>query len=89
MLFTPPMRAAKTQGASNKILWVMREPRGDETLHITGRLPSGRTFRTSQTAEASPDNVYPSIVNAPTTGCWQLALQWGTHQDSIAITYEP
>lgn len=89
ILFTPPLRATKSDEASNKILWVVKEPRGQAPLHIKGQqISSGKTFQVSQAADADPDNIYPTIVDAPEPGCWRIVLDWGNHTDTLQLDYE-
>lgn len=89
-VFGHPLEAREPEPYSDKILWVVRLPRGGQPLHITGR-PSGAedgpTFEVTQPANSGPGEIYPSEVVAPEPGCWHLTLRWNGHVDSIELSY--
>ena len=66
-------------GRSTKILWYTVNPHSANDLELTGMKLSTdhATFR-QNIPMASPVGDYPSIVNIPTPGCWQMQLQSGT-----------
>jgi hypothetical protein len=66
-------------GRSTKILWVIDNPHASNSIEITGKqLSAGHeTFQQSFPVASSPAGNYPSIVNVPTSGCWQLQLKSG------------
>jgi hypothetical protein len=87
--FAHQLRAPAASDASNKILWVVRLPRQGQDLRITAR-PLGRTEPVvvlTESASASPGEIYPSIVDMPTAGCWQFMLTWAGHEDSMDVQY--
>lgn len=89
-LFGYPLRAGHPDNPSNKILWVMRLPRAGTDLVISGH-PLGRSapvVTLQQPANSAPGEIYPSIVDMPTPGCWRLSLQWHGHTDSIDLPYQ-
>ena len=66
-------------GRSTKILWYTVNPQSSNDLELTGKKLSTNHATFRQTIPmASPAGDYPSIVNIPTPGCWQLQLQSGT-----------
>jgi hypothetical protein len=91
-LFGHPLRAASSHGASqDKILWYVRLPREGHRLRIEAR-PRGRhapIVRSEQPADSGPGEIYPSIVQVPTPGCWHVTLTWGSHTDTIDLHYQP
>ena len=40
-----------------------------------------------QPANSGPGEIYPSIVDVPTAGCWVLNLAWGAHRAALALPY--
>jgi hypothetical protein len=43
--------------------------------------------RESLPADAGPGEIYPSYVNVPKPGCWQLSLRWAGHSDQLTLRY--
>jgi len=63
--------------AAMKILWVFENPDAGDllgSLTIMGRDLAGMG-RTYQAFPRSRGTDYPSIIDIPTAGCWQLRLQ--------------
>ncbi len=67
-------------GSTTKILWSINNPNASAALEITGKkLSAGHeTFQQTFPMASSPRGDYPSIVNVPTPGCWQLQIKSGT-----------
>jgi hypothetical protein len=88
-VFGYPLRAGHPDNPANKILWVVRLPRGGSELTITGHPLGAATpvVKVVQPANSGPGEIYPSIVDMPTAGCWVLDLAWGTHRASLALPY--
>ncbi len=74
------LRAHQTAGSFNKILWVAKDGQGE--MDITAQLEG------SDTGVTRTVDLGPSTVDLPAAGCWQMALTWPGHQDTIAIRYE-
>jgi len=74
-------------GRSTKILWLIDSPNASNTIEITGKKVSAshETFRQSFPVASSPVGNYPSIVNVPTSGCWQLQLKSGTITGTVTF----
>ena len=74
-------------GSTTKILWSINNPNASVALEITGKkLSAGHeTFQQTFPMASSPRGDYPSIVNVPTPGCWQLHLKSGT--DAAIVTF--
>jgi hypothetical protein len=88
-LFGDPLRAGHPENRANKILWVVRTPREGSQLVIDGH-PLGTTtprVHQGQPADSSPGEIYPSIVDVPTAGCWQFDLQWATSRAQVELMY--
>jgi hypothetical protein len=85
-LKAPPLAT----GAQNKILWVAREPRNGSDLVLTLR-PSGGggAVTVRQPADSSPGEIYPSIVDVPTAGCWHAVAEWDGHRATFELAYQP
>jgi hypothetical protein len=85
-LVAPP----RATGAQNKILWIAREPRNGSDLVLTLRPAAGGDAVTvRETANSSPGEIYPSIVDVPTAGCWQAVAEWDGHRATFELSYQP
>ncbi|RKN45368.1 hypothetical protein [Micromonospora endolithica] len=88
VLFGNPLRVARTDGSTNKILWVARpaptppvtEP---ATLRITATL-AGSGIRVTREVPGGPG---PSVVDLPRAGCWHLELSWSGRTDTMDLGY--
>lgn len=89
VVFGYPLRAGRPTGRLNKVLWIMKLPRRGLPLTIDARPvdASKPVIRSTFPADSSPGEIYPSYVNVPRAGCWQLTLQWAGHKDSIDLHY--
>jgi hypothetical protein len=88
-LFAHPLRAGEPENPANKILWVVKEPRGDSDLVITAHPleAAAPTVRQREPADSGPGEIYPSIVNVPEPGCWAFTLEWNGNKDTIELPY--
>ena len=88
-LFGYPLLAGDSGQRSDKVLWVVRYPRGGLPLRITGHPLGAGSPVVSSTwpANSSPGEIYPSDVVAPTAGCWRFTLAWNGHKDTIDLRY--
>ncbi len=88
-VFGQPLVAHRSDGRTNKILWVVREPRNGRPLRITGRRAHTRERITPVVlaAGSEPGEIYPSVVDVPTPGCWVFALTWREHRATIGLMY--
>lgn len=89
-IFGNPLRAGAPTGRQNKVLWVVRQPRGGQPLAITATLPPTdfRVVRARVPAGSSPGEIYPSTINVPTPGCWHFTLAWNGHRSSMDLAYK-
>jgi hypothetical protein len=87
--FADPLVAGDPTDRQNKILWIVRLPRGGQPLEITATLPGSdeRAVHVSVPANSSPGEIYPSVVNVPAPGCWHFALTWNGHHSSANVGY--
>lgn len=86
-LFADPPHAGP--GATNKILWVVREPRNQQPLRITAT-PEGASapvVHAEFPADSGPGQIYPSGVDLPTPGCWRFTLTWGVNRATVDVLY--
>ncbi|HLY81532.1 MAG TPA: hypothetical protein VKQ71_01035 [Acidimicrobiales bacterium] len=88
-LFGYPLRAGDPQDRSNKILWVVRTPRdGSELVIVAHPLGSASpSVEQHESANSSPGEIYPSIVNVPKAACWQFTLIWHGNSDTMDLPY--
>lgn len=91
VVFGYPLRAGQPTNPANKVLWIMRLPRHGSELTIKARpLHANAPLVTIvEPADSSPGEIYPSYVNVPSAGCWQLSLRWAGHADSIDLPFRP
>ena len=90
-VFGYPLRAGHPEDPSNKILWIVRTPREGKPLVIDGH-PLGLSSPTidlSRPADSGPGEIYPSIVDVPSAGCWHFTLQWATGRAELDLSYRP
>jgi hypothetical protein len=85
-LVSPPAEA----GRQNKILWIVREPRNGSDLVLTLR-PSGGGDPVTISAPdgSSPGEIYPSGVDVPAPGCWNVVAEWDGHRATLELSYQP
>ncbi|MEU5908803.1 hypothetical protein ABZ780_31100 [Micromonospora sp. NPDC047467] len=84
VLFGHPLTQVRSDGSSNKILWVSRPaPTSSDTLAITATL-DGTDTRVAREVAGGPG---PSIIDLPQAGCWHLELRWAGHTDTMALVY--
>jgi hypothetical protein len=89
-LFAKPLRAgADVTDPTNKILWIVREPRDGQPLKITLRPADGQGPVVSQEepADSSPGEIYPSSVDVPTAGCWAITVEWAGHRATLELPW--
>ncbi len=88
-LFAYPLRAGSVSNPNNKILWVVGLPRDGNPLRVQGHPLAASSPTIDQTfpADSSPGEIYPSIVDVPTAGCWHFDLRWGKNTTSVDLVY--
>jgi hypothetical protein len=88
-LFGYPLRAGHPENPTNKILWVVGKPRNGSALGLSGHPTSATTPVVDESApdNASPGEIYPSIVDAPSPGCWHFDLTWDGNHASVDLAY--
>ena len=88
-LFAYPLRAGSVSNPKNKILWVVGLPRDGNPLRVQGHplAASSPTIDETFPANSSPGEIYPSIVDVPTAGCWHFDLSWGKNRTSVDLVY--
>jgi hypothetical protein len=88
-LYGYPLRAGHPTSPTNKVLWVVRLPRDRSDLTITAH-PVGAAspvITVVQAADSGPGEIYPSVVDVPTPGCWVLDLAWSSHRTTLQLPY--
>jgi hypothetical protein len=92
VLFGAPLQApAATTGRNNKILWIVREARGGQPLTLTAQRVDGpgAEVATTEEADSSPGEIYPSIVDVPAPGCWHVTARWNGNTATVDLLYGP
>lgn len=89
VLFGSPLRSGHPTQHANKILWIVREPRNGQPLHLTARPlhTTSPTRRVAYPADSSPGEIYPAILDVPTRGCWHLMLEWERNRATLDLQY--
>ena len=89
VLFGNPLLAPPVErGRQNKILWIVREPREGSDLVLTLRPSRGDPVVTREPADSGPGEIYPSIVDVPTAGCWAVVAEWNGHRATLELSYQ-
>ena len=88
-LFSYPLRSGPPNDPGNKILWVVDRPRGGHDLVINGHPLNAATPVISGLFpdNSGPGEIYPSGVDAPSSGCWHFDLTWGANHTSVELNY--
>ncbi len=88
-IFGYPLGAGPRSNPANKILWAVATARNGSPLSIEARpLATGaRAVTYSFPDDSFPGEIYPSIVNVPSPGCWTFALRWGTAQAQVQLAF--
>jgi hypothetical protein len=72
----------------NKVLWVPRRETSSSTaLWIRMQRMEGRAAVGSPVSRVVAGGPGPSIVNAPSPGCWRLTLSWAERRDTLDLVY--
>ena len=84
-LHVPPV----VDGRTNKILWIVREPRNGRPLTVVGQPLGASTPSVSYSfpAGGSPGEIYSTVVDVPSAGCWHFTLTWGANTGHIDLQY--
>jgi hypothetical protein len=88
-VFGYPLRAGKPDNPTNKILWGVATARNGSALDIEAH-PQGAAAPSvtySFPDDSSPGEIYPSIVDVPSPGCWSFTLHWGTAQAEVQLAF--
>ena len=88
-IFGYPLRSGHPTERANKILRVVRLPRNGQPLTIIARPTgtSGPVVSTMQPANSGPGEIYPTIVDVPDAGCWDLNLEWDSHTATLRLHF--
>lgn len=89
ILFGNPLRSGRPTDHSNKILWIVREPRNGRPLHLTAHSvhSTSPSVKVTEAADSSPGEIYPSILDVPSSGCWRVLLEWNGNRDMVDLRY--
>ena len=88
-IFGYPLRAGAPENPTNKILWAVATARNGSPLDIEARRQgsTGPALTFSFPDNAGPGEIYPSIVDVPSPGCWTFTLSWGTGEGQVQLAY--
>jgi hypothetical protein len=91
VLFAGSLRAgANVANPSNKILWIVRDPRDGKELRLKLRRVDGTGEPVTQVeqADSGPGEIYPSGVDVPTAGCWHVLASWNGYTATMELNYQ-
>jgi hypothetical protein len=85
MLFSDPLKSGET----DKILWIVKQPRDGSPLRIRATLasPQASVTFTPVPPDSGPGEIFPWTVAVPEAGCWIMTLNWGAGQDVVAVPF--
>jgi hypothetical protein len=74
-------------GTNDKILWVIENPQAADEVEISGKALSNpsETFDQTFPVAASPTDDYPSIIEIPAPGCWQVTITSGPVTGTMTV----
>lgn len=90
VLWNKPLYAPPAKLENNKILWVPRRlsksvaPLWIKMQRMDGMRPVGVPVH--RIVKTGPG---PSLVDAPSAGCWRLTLTWSGQKDTLDLSYVP
>lgn len=88
VLFGWPLNAPPSQTRNNKILWVPRHfPKTVAAMWIRLQLMDGDREVGAPVRKVVATGPGPSIVDAPSAGCWRLTLSWSGRRDTVDLRY--
>jgi hypothetical protein len=78
------------ENRNNKILWVPRHvSKSVAPLWIRMQKMVGTTSVGAPVRRIVGTGPGPSLVDAPSTGCWRLTLTWSGRKDTLDLVYAP
>jgi hypothetical protein len=88
-IFGYPLRAGKHGSPANKILWAVATARNGSPLSIEAHPQAAATPAVTYSFpdNSSPGEIYPSIIDVPSPGCWAFTLSWGTGQAQVQLAF--
>ena len=92
VLWADPLIAGEPspEHPTNKILWIMNRARKGSDLTVLASLDGSTASPHAFTFEANsgPGEIYPTEIDLPEPGCWQLRLRWAGHETVVHVPYE-
>lgn len=90
VLWNKPLNSPPAQHSNNKILWVPRHfSKSVAPLWIKMQKMDGTQFIGAPVRRIIPTGPGPSLVDAPSAGCWRLTLTWSGRSDTLDLKYVP
>jgi hypothetical protein len=90
VLWNKPLNAPPAQHENNKILWVPRHlAKTVAPLWIRMQKMDGTKLVGAPVHRIVKTGPGPSLVDAPSAGCWRLTLTWSGQRDMLDVSYVP
>jgi hypothetical protein len=90
VLWNKPLNAPPAKHESNKILWVPRHlSKSVAPLWIKMQRMDGTRLVGAPVRRIITTGPGPSLVDAPSAGCWRLTLTWSGRRDTLDLSYVP
>lgn len=90
VLWNKPLNSPPAQSSNNKILWVPRHvSKSIASMWIKMQKMDGTQLVGAPVRRIVNNGPGPSIVDAPSAGCWRLTLSWAGQKDTLDLQYVP
>jgi len=90
VLWNKPLYSPPAQQVNNKILWVPRHlAKSVAPLWIKMQKMDGTRLIGAPVRRIIPTGPGPSLVDAPSAGCWRFTLTWSGQKDTLDLQYVP
>lgn len=90
VLWNKPLYSPPAQRVNNKILWVPRHlAKSVAPLWIKMQKMDGTQLIGAPVRRIIATGPGPSLIDAPSAGCWRFTLTWSGQKDTLDVRYVP
>jgi len=90
VLWNKPLYSPPSQHVNNKILWVPRHfSKSVAPMWIKMQKMDGTQLVGAPVRQIITNGPGPSLVDAPSAGCWRFTLTWSGRKDTLDLSYVP